>query len=352
MWDFMSLGKKFKEKVLDSSDSYSFYKDGYERLSKEMDSLLKKNNEELENLKKDFDNFKKSQKEQDEFLNSHFVLLSNLYLDYELKPKGMLRNTQYLCQELLDFIDKVCKKHDLKYWLDFGNLLGAARHKNFIPWDDDLDIGMMREDSIKFLEIIDEELKIHGLDDIVHISKERFIGETNVVAFTQISVHDAGNKSGLYAGLDIFPCDYIINPSDKIEEEFLNARKNFHNNILEGMERNEVYEKFYEELNLSSQKQEHFIPSVEIYGGLFKFKLFETDKLFPLGEIEFNGKSYPCPNDYKYHLEKIYGTSYMEIPKVVRRHQRVAKLKKLPDAEEKYEKYFKLFKEANENFKY
>ncbi len=348
----MSLGEKFKENVVDSSDSYNFYKDGYENLSKEMASLLKKNNEELENLKKDIDNLKKSQEDNDEILNSYYVLFSNLYLDYELKPKGMLRNTQYLCQELLDFVDKVCQKHDLKYWLDFGNLLGAARHQNFIPWDDDLDIGMMREDSIKFLEVIDEELNIHGLEGIVKISEERFIGKSKVVAFTQISVLDAGSKSGIFAGLDIFPCDYIINPSENIEEEFLKARKNFHTNILEGLERKEVYEKFYDELNLSFQKQDHFIPSVEIYGDLFNFKLFETDKLFPLSEIEFNGKSYPCPNDYKYHLEKIYGNDYMEIPKVVRRHKRVNKLKQLPDAEEKYEKYFKLFKEANENFKY
>ena len=118
------------------------------------------------------------------------------------------------------------------------------------------------------------------------------------------------------------------------------------------MERKEVYEKLYEELNLSLQKQDYFIPSIEIYGGWFNFKLFETDKLFPLSEIEFNGKSYPCPNDYKYHLENIYGNDFMDIPKVVKRHKRVKNLKKMPDAEEKYEKYFKMFKEANENFKY
>ena len=348
----MSLGKKFKEKILNSSDRYNFYKGGYENLSKEMASLLKNNNEELENLKKDFDNFKKSQKDNEKILNSHYTLLNNLYLDYELKPKGMLRNTQYLCQDLLDFVDNVCQKYDLKYWLDFGNLLGAVRHQNFIPWDDDIDIGMMREDSIKFLEVIDKELKIYGLDSIVKISEERFIGKNEVVAFTQITVPDVGSKSEIFAGLDIFPCDYIINPSESIEEEFLKARKNFHTNILEGLERKEVYEKLYEELNLSLQKQDYFIPSIEIYGGWFNFKLFETDKLFPLSEIEFNGKSYPCPNDYKYHLENIYGNDFMDIPKVVKRHKRVKNLKKMPDAEEKYEKYFKMFKEANENFKY
>ena len=148
-----------------------------------------------------------------------------------------------------------------------------------------------------------------------------------MVAFTQIRVADVGVKNaGLFAGLDIFPCDYIINPPENVEEEFLKARKNFHSNIMDGLERKEVYEKFYDELNLSFEKQDYFIPSVEIYGDLFKFKLFETDKLFPLNEIEFNGKSYPCPNDYKYHLEKIYGNDYMEIPKIVRRHTRVNNL--------------------------
>lgn len=342
----MSFGNKVKQKVLDSSDSYNHYK-------KENKDLSNKLNSEIKDLKKDIKALKKSQKETERVLDSYHVFLSNLYLDYELKPKGMLKNTQDLCQELLDFFDKVCRKHNLQYWIDFGNFLGAVRHQGYIPWDDDLDVGMPRDDSIKFLEVIDEELEIHGLSDIIDVSRERFTSDNNVVAFTQIRISERSvEENELFGGLDIFPMDFIIDPSDNIEEEFMEARKNFHNNILNGMERQEVYDEFYKELNLSHEKQEYYIHSVELFGGLYKFKLFKTENLLPLKEIEFNGKLYPCPNNEKAYLETIYGKSYMDIPKIIRRHTRVSKLKDLPYAEEKFEKYFKLFKEANRNFKY
>ena len=61
--------------------------------------------------------------------------------------------------EMLDMLDKVCEKYNITYYGDSGTLIGAIRHKGYIPWDDDIDIAMKREDYNKFLEVASKEFK-------------------------------------------------------------------------------------------------------------------------------------------------------------------------------------------------
>ena len=69
-----------------------------------------------------------------------------------------LRKAQLRMLDMLIEVDKICRKHQIDYWLDFGTLLGAVRHKGFIPWDDDLDISVMRKDYKRLRKVLQEEL--------------------------------------------------------------------------------------------------------------------------------------------------------------------------------------------------
>ena len=62
--------------------------------------------------------------------------------------------------DILLQLDKICKRHSLRYFLIFGSLLGAVRHNGYIPWDDDLDVCMPRKDYEEFIRVAQAELKM------------------------------------------------------------------------------------------------------------------------------------------------------------------------------------------------
>lgn len=70
----------------------------------------------------------------------------------------IMRRVQLIELEMLREFDRICRKHDLKYTLCFGTLIGAVRHGGFIPWDDDVDICMLYEDYMKFMELAPSEM--------------------------------------------------------------------------------------------------------------------------------------------------------------------------------------------------
>ncbi len=70
-------------------------------------------------------------------------------------PYG-IRNIQERSLSILKFLDKVCRQNGLTYYLAYGTLLGAVRHEGFIPWDDDVDVWMTREDYMKLLSYLRE----------------------------------------------------------------------------------------------------------------------------------------------------------------------------------------------------
>lgn len=126
--------------------------------------------------------------------------------------------------EVLEDIDKVCKKHHIRYFAEWGTLLGAVRHKGFIPWDDDLDIGMLRDDYEKFKKVAQRELPaIYG---VLNFENMQYDDETHdymtrVYSGRQIRMDEEYlNKfhgSPFVVGVDIFPLDYLSGDEKDIE---------------------------------------------------------------------------------------------------------------------------------------
>jgi lipopolysaccharide cholinephosphotransferase len=83
---------------------------------------------------------------------------NELFPDNREEGKTLLRQCQLVMLRMLKIMDYLCIKHQIQYFLIGGSLLGAIRHKGFIPWDDDLDVGMTRENYEKFVQYVVPEL--------------------------------------------------------------------------------------------------------------------------------------------------------------------------------------------------
>ena len=83
-------------------------------------------------------------------------------LKARFNPEGSpLRRQQMVMLEMVKEVDRICRKYDIPYFLYGGTLLGAIRHNGFIPWDDDLDVGLLRKDYQRLMKILPDELPEH-----------------------------------------------------------------------------------------------------------------------------------------------------------------------------------------------
>ena len=123
--------------------------------------------------------------------------------------------------EVLEIIDRSCKEYDIQYFADWGTLLGTIRHKGFIPWDDDIDIVMKRDDYNRFLRIFNGErpdgcflLSIYANEEYNEIFAR--VVNSNYVNYTKEYL-ERWHGCPYAVGVDIFPLDKL--PVDKDEED-------------------------------------------------------------------------------------------------------------------------------------
>ena len=235
--------------------------------------------------------------------------------------KGKLREIQIGCANLLETFDTICKKHNLSYWLDSGTLLGAYRHKGFIPWDDDIDTCMPREDYNKILPILKKYFE----------NTDFYIRErAKTINNFQIRII---NKYNYRIALDIFPVDRYLKADltseekKEITKKIKKATKIFHKKYhFKRLNRNKIPKAKQDLLSIQNKiVLENRLPECEKPALFFAIDfpcdakgdlIFENDIVFPLKELEFEGKLYPCPNNTEEYLRNFYG-DFMAFPKII-----------------------------------
>lgn len=237
----------------------------------------------------------------------------------------VLRQAQMRMLEMMVEFDRICRKNNIPYVLSGGTFLGAYRHKGFIPWDDDVDIDVMRKDFKKLLPLLDKELPSNFFLQTLETDKGwhhnamiRIVDKNSRIYYAE-HLRTKTEYKGLF--IDVFPDEKVLSfcLKKKVGSYYKTAfqlkrgikRKNTLKlkliyvsypflkliiSILRGMSAVFVKEK------LSNG-----------YGTRFTPRLKYSD-LFPSKPYTFEGYEFLGPAKPQAYLESLYGKNYMEIP--------------------------------------
>jgi len=239
--------------------------------------------------------------------------------------------------QILGFIDQICIKNNLTYFLAWGTLLGAVRHKGFIPWDDDIDLLMPRKDYELLPKLIQEadtsyKYLSFNTDKEYHYPFAKVVDKsTLVIEKNTLNPHNMG------VWVDIFPLDYLPDnevQSKKIQSKCWNYRQIWGHAIvweLNKKNRGIVYsiacrlcylygwrKALYNlhDLAKSSLEQTKFVS--ELIDCESKYNKMPSSWFSSYVKLEFEGNLYCAPIGYKDYLESCYG-NFMKLPPIDQR---------------------------------
>lgn len=230
---------------------------------------------------------------------------------------------------IMDEIDRICKDNNLRYYLVAGSLLGAVRHKGFIPWDDDLDIAMPRQDLDVFLSIAPKKLKADYKLEWITTNKNytyKFAKVCN--SRTVFKENPFLKETGIF--VDIFPLDLSPSYSSWLEKKkkkiarlnamiWIKQKKKFEFKkiICYVMSffysRQELYRKMH---NIAVSVKERGTTHYANFGSQYNLcKQTMPVEWYDKGVyIPFEDRYYRAPTQYLMVLNSIYGDNYMQLP--------------------------------------
>lgn len=264
-----------------------------------------------------------------------------------------LRDAQMLMVSILKDVDNICEKHNLKYFLDAGTLLGAIRHKGFIPWDDDMDIGMLREDYEKFLKIAKQELPNHlflqtfesdKYYDIYQVPcKVRYNG---TILIEKAIGENEKMHNGVY--IDIFPYDslpkynFVYKIQRAISRIILQSFVRLRDVPKKLTYKNKITFSFYKIITkiFTAKKRRKFFNFLIKWNDInskymgygvdtaWSEYVYKKQDYFDLIKLEFEGEHFYGPKNADAILTALYG-DYMTLPKEEDRVWHAKEIKKL-----------------------
>lgn len=241
---------------------------------------------------------------------------------------------------IFDFLIEVCKKHKILYFISSGTLLGAVRHKGFIPWDDDIDVMMPREDYTRFVSVIKKYNTIYeiftpeGSKNYLYTYAKLCLKNSLLIEFPK------GIRINSKIYIDIFPMDYLPENNDNSEKMYRLIKKyalanfnfrfyrNF--NFLETNLVKKIYFHFKKKI-YGFFPNDHYIIKIQNvlknfkvenpkfigmviagYGHREKMKiqLFQESTF-----LEFEGRLCNSPKFYDVYLSNLYG-DYLKLPSI------------------------------------
>ena len=249
-------------------------------------------------------------------------------------PEGsLLRNTQMRMLHILQEVDLICRRHQIDYFLDGGSLLGAIRHKGFIPWDDDLDITIMAKDYKLLRSVLIAELP----DDLVY--QDATIDKNLPTLFGKVRDRNSYYEEDITAKLqekgifiDIFPKEYIFSFKWKKKVDYLYGHcfRSIHNYFGK---RDKLKSYFVFPLAWllvwGTRIVTRMIPKshrliANIYGQ-WSYKALAKSDIFPTQDIIFEGFVTRGPAHPEAVLKAYFG-DYMQIPPKDKRPQHAGKI--------------------------
>jgi len=258
--------------------------------------------------------------------------MSTGFKEIDKKTLKKLKETEL---EILNEIDRICKKNNINFFLIAGTLLGAVRHKGYIPWDDDLDIGMMREDFNKFKKVITTDLDNKYFFDFYDTDKDYYLPfakvRKNNTTFNEEMSKDYDNHKGIF--VDIFPYDYtdnnfkrcfvktgiiqILSETVLVKKKMMKIKSCRHS-FLSGIcciFSSHFILKFIDFLSQKFNGKEKNKTHIVGFNSLVSIKkeYFLKSDIFPLKKVKFENYSYNGLNDNDKYLTMQYG-DYMQLP--------------------------------------